>query len=304
MGWELQQIISPLGDITAVDYPDLDLTQPDSIKSWVDISQPDLILNAAAYTAVDRAEAEPALAEAVNARAPGLIAELARVRGAVLVHFSTDYVFDGTKGSPYLEDDQTGPINTYGKTKLAGEEAVQQVGGEYYIFRTSWLYSTRRDCFVTKVLHWARTNQVVRVVTDQVGSPTWAHTLAEATAGAVRLMLEGGKEWRESTSGIYHTAGIGAASRYEWAERIIALDPQPEEQIITELKEAASADFDTAAERPQNTALDCSHFQQTFGLYYTTWEEALKQALSVQSHTAARPASRGRADYRKKVQDE
>ncbi len=280
LGWELQRSLVPLGNITAVDYPDLDLTQADSISHWVRDSRPELIVNAAAYTAVDRAEKETDLVEAVNATAPGQLAEEARALGAVLIHYSTDYVFDGRKGSPYREDDQPSPINAYGRSKLAGERAVQQVGGEYYIFRTSWLYSTRKECFLTKVLRWARTRERVRIAGDQVGSPTWARTLAEATAGAVKLMRERGKSWRENTSGIYHTAGIGAASRYEWARKILALDPHPEEQILTELEEARSVAFITAADRPEYSALDCTRFQETFGLFHTSWEDALKQALS------------------------
>ena len=280
LGWELQRSLVPLGKVIAVDFPELDLTQPDSIEPWIKTVQPDVILNAAAYTAVDKAEQEPALAEAVNALAPGVLAESALSLGATLIHYSTDFVFDGRKGSLYSENDLASPISAYGRTKLTGEKAVQQVGGQYYIFRTSWLYSTRRPCFVSKVLDWARTQETIRVVSDQIGSPTWARTLADATAEAITRMESRGKSWRESTSGIYHTAGIGSVSRYNWAKKILALDPHPQEQIVKQVLEAHSADFDTLAERPAFSALDCSLFQSTFNAFYTSWEDALQQALS------------------------
>lgn len=280
LGWELQRSLLPLGQISALDYPDLDLTRPDSIANWVERTQPDVIFNAAAYTAVDRAEQEPDLAQAVNGIAPGILAELAQARGSILIHYSTDYVFDGEKGAPYREEDHPAPINHYGRSKLAGEQAVQQVGGDYYIFRTSWLYSTRRDCFLTRVLRWARTKKILRIVSDQTGSPTWARTLADASAGAARLMLERGKDWRESTSGIYHTAGVGAVNRFEWARKILALDPQPEEHTFAVLQEACSEDFDTDAPRPAFSALDCTRFQETFNGLFVNWADALAEALS------------------------
>ncbi|MEJ2448852.1 MAG: sugar nucleotide-binding protein, partial [Anaerolineales bacterium] len=181
---------------------------------------------------------------------------------------------------PYRENDKAAPINIYGKTKLEGEHAIQEVGGEYYIFRTSWLYSTRRPCFVSKVLGWARTQDILRIVSDQIGSPTWARTLAEATAQAVARIIDRDKSWRRTTSGIYHTAGIGSASRFEWAQQILTLDPHPEEHIFAQLQEASSTDFQTVAERPAYSVLDCSRFQNTFDAFYVSWNEALEQALS------------------------
>lgn len=280
LGWELQRALAPLGEITAVDYPDLDLTRPDTISEWIGKVEPALIFNAAAYTDVDRAEREPDLAQAVNASAPGILAEQACQQGGVLIHYSTDFVFDGKKGVPYTEEDRAFPLTTYGRTKLAGEQAIQQIGGEYYIFRTSWLYSTRRTCFLSKVLSWARSQETMKVVDDQVGSPTWARTLAEASARAAGVILAQDHSWRESTSGIYHAAGIGAVSRYDWARKILALDPHPEQQIVRQVLKAHSADFNTPAERPAFSALDCSRFQSTFDAFYISWEEALEQALS------------------------
>ncbi|MFN2112695.1 MAG: SDR family oxidoreductase, partial [Anaerolineales bacterium] len=173
------------------------------------------------------------------------------------------------------------PLNTYGRTKLAGEKALQEVGGQYYIFRTSWLYSTRKPCFLSKVLDWARSQETIKVVDDQVGSPTWSRTLAEASAQAAARLLDRDLSWRESTSGIYHTAGIGAVSRYDWAQRILDLDPHPEQQVVSQVLRAHSADFETPAERPAFSALDCSRFQSTFDAFYTNWEQALEQALSL-----------------------
>ncbi len=286
LGWELQRTLAPLGTVTAVDYPDLDLTREESIIEWIDRIDPELILNAAAYTAVDQAEEEPDLALAVNARAPGILAEQASRRGSILIHYSTDFVFDGKKGVPYSEDDPASPLNTYGRTKLAGEDAVRNVGGQYYIFRTSWLYSTRRACFLSKVLSWARTQEIIKVVADQVGSPTWAYTLAEATARAVARMVNRGQSWRENTAGVYHTAGIGAVNRYEWAKRILALDPHPEEHVCRQVLKATSADFNTPAIRPAFSALDCSRFQSTFDAFYSSWDDALQLALSTaEQHT-------------------
>ena len=279
LGWELERSTLPPGKLIAVDYPEIDLGSPDSIRTWVDDVKPGVILNAAAYTAVDQAETEAELAQKINGEAPGLLAELALKLEAVLIHFSTDFVFDGKKGSPYLEVDSPRPINVYGRSKLAGELAVMDVGGQVFIYRTSWLYSNRRDCFLTKVLRWARTQTNLKIVADQTGSPTWARTLAGATAESLAVMWDAGRDWREEHAGIYHTAGIGAATRYEWAERILALDPHREEQITSKLEKALSSDFAAAAERPEFSALDCSKFQTTFSRFYTPWDIALKEAL-------------------------
>lgn len=280
LGWELQRAAAALGDITAVDYPEIDLAKPDSIKYWVEDSQPDLILNAAAYTAVDQAENDLEIAQAINGKAPGILAEAARERGALLIHYSTDFVFDGEKGTPYNEADLPNPINAYGRSKLAGERAIQEVGGAYFIFRTSWLYSTRKECFLTKVLQWARSQETVKIVTDQIGSPTWARSLAVSTVKAVEMMNEGGRTWTDSKVGIYHIAGNGSASRFEWAQTILSLDPHPEEQTLVRLVGVRSTEFVTSAQRPANSSLDCSRFQDTFRAFYNLWGDDLKLALT------------------------
>ena len=211
----------------ALDYPEIDLAQREPVcASWCAPHQPEVIVNATAYTAVDRAESEPELAMAINARAPGLLAEEALRLGALLIHYSTDYVFDGNKGSPYLESDLPNPLGVYGQSKLEGERAIQAVGGDALILRTSWVYSLRRDSFVTKVLQWSRQQPMLRLVTDQVSNPTWARMLAEATA---LLLVKGGDGWLEwlgERRGLYHLAGSGYASRLEWAQAILKLDPK------------------------------------------------------------------------------
>jgi len=280
LGWELQRSLDSLGTIIAVDYPELDLVRPDSIIDCINNSEPDLIINAAAYTAVDQAEKEPDLAVAVNGQAPGILAEQALRRGSILIHYSTDYVFDGQKGYPYTEEDQPNPINIYGRSKLAGEDAIEQVGGEFFIFRTSWLYSTRKECFPLKVLRWARSHEIVKIVVDQIGSPTWARTLADSTARALEVMLGREKSWREARAGVYHTAGIGEVSRFTWAESILKMDPHPEEQVLRELQPARSAEFQIAAQRPTNSSLNCARFQKTFDAFYNPWKEDLKRAFT------------------------
>ena len=209
LGWELQRSLLPLGSVIPVDYPEIDLSDIFSIQQWVRSTNPDVIINAAAYTAVDQAEKEIDLAWSINATAPGILAQEALSSQALLIHYSTDYVFDGSKGESYQENDPPNPINVYGESKLGGEHEISKVGGEYLIFRTSWLYSTRRDCFVTKVLEWARKHEVLRIVGDQIGSPTWSRTLADTTAQALLLMNSSPESWREDKSGIYHLAGNG-----------------------------------------------------------------------------------------------
>src|SRR5690554_3593738 len=168
LGWELVRTLAPLGEVITVDYPEIDLSRPETVLKPIRTIRPQLIVNATAYTAVDRAESEPEKAYAVNAESPGLMAEEARSLRAGLIHYSTDYVFDGTKGSPYNEKDTPNPLSVYGSSKLAGERAIEQTGGAYLIFRTSWVYSLRRDSFVTKVLQWARQNRSLKLVKDQI----------------------------------------------------------------------------------------------------------------------------------------
>jgi len=279
LGWELNRTLAPLGEITALDYPDIDLTRSD-IQHTIQDHQPQIVINATAYTAVDRAEEEPELAEAINGRAPGLMAEATKAIGAGLIHYSTDYVFDGKKGQPYIETDATNPLGVYGRSKLAGEEAIQAVGGAYLILRTSWVYSMRRDNFVRKALQWARQNRVMRVVTDQVSNPTWARMLAEITAQLLARTGENSAHWIEERQGVYHLAGSGYASRMEWVQEILRLDPKPEEQVVHEIQPALTSDFPTPAERPLFSALSCDRFRQTFDLSLPDWKTAISLAMA------------------------
>ena len=279
LGWELQRTLSPLGEVTALDYPEIDLVKSESLRPIVRSIRPDVIVNATAYTAVDRAEIEPEIAMAINGRAPGLMAEEARELGAALIHYSTDYVFSGDKGSPYVESDETGPLGMYGQSKLAGERAIQEVGGAYLILRTSWVYSLRRDSFVTKVLEWSRKQPSLRIVSDQVSNPTWCRMLAEVNA---QLLAKGGSDlhgWARERSGVYHLAGDGSASRFEWARAILELDSHRDEQVTRELLPAATSEFPTPAQRPLNSALNCDRFAETFRLRLPAWEAALRLAM-------------------------
>lgn len=276
LGWELQRCLQPLGEVQALDYPEIDLAEPEQLRTVIRAAAPDVIVNATAYTAVDRAESEPGLAFAVNADSPKIMAEEAKKAGAVLVHFSTDYVFDGRKGAPYVETDLPNPINVYGESKLAGERAIQAAGGNALIFRTAWVYSLRGEGFVTKALQWARQNESVRIVDDQVSNPTWARMLAQITA----LLLGRGADYLAERGGLYHLAGGGYASRYEWAEEIYKRDPHPAGRIMRHLERAASAEFSTPAERPLFSALACGKFEETFHLRIPPWQADLELALT------------------------
>jgi dTDP-4-dehydrorhamnose reductase len=279
LGWELHRTLSSLGKVTALDYPDIDLTRPDRVRQIIKETQPELIVNATAYTAVDRAEQEREIAQAINGLAPGIMAEEARQLGAALIHYSTDYVFDGRQERPYVESDEPNPLGVYGQSKLAGERAVQQAAGAYLILRTSWVYSTRRSNFVLSVLDWARRQPTLRIVSDQVSNPTWARMLAEISA---QLVAQGRKDpsaYIEQRSGLYHLAGDGYASRMDWAKAALRYDPHKKEQVTQEIQPASTADFPTPAERPLFSALNCDKFANTFGLRLPPWEQALRMAL-------------------------
>jgi dTDP-4-dehydrorhamnose reductase len=277
VGWEARRVLSCLGEVTALDYPDVDFTRPETLDALVSELKPDVIYNAAAYTAVDKAESEPELTRAINATAVGALAEAARKHKAVLVHFSTDYVFDGKKGSPYVESDRPNPLNFYGQTKYEGEQAISQVDCAYFTFRTTWVYSMRRDSFVSKVLQWSKGKSSLRVVSDQVSSPTWARALAEITGQA---LARGGGDllaWANQRRGIYHLAGSGSTSRMTWAQAILGNRPAGEPPV--EVIPALSSEFPSPAERPLYSVLDCRCFSATFDLQLPPWEQALALAM-------------------------
>lgn len=276
LGAELARILPSLGNLVALDYPEIDMADADAIRAVLQKHSPDIILNATAYTAVDQAEREPELAESINLAGPALLAEEARKRSALLVHYSTDYVFDGKKGAPYLETDQPKPLNVYGLSKLHGEEAIRQADGNYLIFRTSWVYSLgNKSGFVQKALAWSRQHEIMRVVDDQISNPTWARMLAERT---VRVLEKGVDEIKDKR-GLYHLAGSGFISRFDWTRQILELDPNKEAQIVREILPAKNADFPTPAQRPTFSSLNCDLFQKTFGLEIPHWKESLRLAM-------------------------
>jgi dTDP-4-dehydrorhamnose reductase len=281
LGWELERCLAPLGELNACDFPAIDLSDADATRQLVRDCHPDLVINAAAYTAVDRAESEPDLAAVINSTAPGILAEEAEHIGSAFIHYSTDYVFDGQKGAPYLETDQPQPLSVYGQTKLAGEQAVQQVGGASIILRTSWVYSLRRDSYVTKVLQWARGKPPLRLVTDQISGPTWARMLAEATTQLIVMGKADLAGFFSHYNGLYHLAGSGYCSRFDWGMQVLKLDPHKDQQTIFEVFHAHTADFPTPAARPLFSALNCDHFSNTFHLQLPDWQVALKLAMEV-----------------------
>ena len=280
LGWELQRMLPILGEMISLDRKELDLCDLDAIQKILSEWKPNLIINASAYTDVDGAEKETDLAMKINALAPGIMAEMSRKLRAVFIHYSTDYVFDGGKNALYTETDQTNPLNMYGKSKLMGEENIRQAGEAYLILRTSWVYSLRGNSFVNKVLKWSRQNKTLKVVSDQVSSPTWARTLAEITSFVLAQNKKDLYENIHERHGIYHLAGSGFTSRYEWAKQILANDPERSEQIVQAIEPALSEEFPTPAVRPLFSALDCSQFEETFGLQLPAWNSTLQLAMT------------------------
>lgn len=272
VGRELLRALQPLGEVIAFDRPALDLAQPDRIRASVRGAKPGIIVNPAAYTAVDKAESEPELALAINGAAPGILAEEARRLGALLVHFSTDYVFDGAKPEPYVESDVAAPLNSYGRSKLAGERAIEATGCRHLIFRTCWVYGLRGRNFLRTMLRLAAERDELAVVADQFGAPTWARLIAEATALA--LARHTGQQ------GIYHLAAAGATSWHGFAEAIVArahrtglLAGQPP------VRRLASTEYPTPAARPANSRLDCTRLERDFSLRLPDWETQLELCL-------------------------
>jgi dTDP-4-dehydrorhamnose reductase len=281
LGWELQRTLACLGELVCMDWPEIDLSQPDSIHDVVRQVRPTVIVNAAAYTAVDRAENDAAKCHAINAQAPAILAEEALACHAALIHYSTDYVFDGEKGEAYSEVDEPHPLNEYGRSKLAGDLAIGQSGAAAWILRTSWVYGLRRDSFVSKVLEMGRQQKTLRFVSDQVGGPTWCRMLAEISTQALVQGQQDPLSWVQQTAGIYHVAGSGSATRFEWAKAILDQDPHKEEQVVTELLPALTTDFPTPARRPLFTPLNCSKFERTFRLHLPPWQTSLRLLMDV-----------------------
>ncbi len=287
LGWELQRRLAPFGELLrserAAHSPwQADLAQPEQLVELVRRARPTVIVNAAAYTAVDRAEQEPERAHLINAKAPAILASAAAEQDALLVHFSTDYVFDGSGQHARDERAPTRPLNAYGRTKLLGEEAIRAVGCKHLIFRASWVYSMRGDNFVQKILKLAAERDSLQVVNDQVGAPTDATLLAEVVAQALPYVFA-----KPALTGTYHCAAAGQTSRYDLACYIIEHARQAGYPVQVKAKSILpipSPSLPSAARRPLNSRLDCSHLQHTFGLTLEPWNvgiDRLLQALPI-----------------------
>jgi dTDP-4-dehydrorhamnose reductase len=294
VGHELQLLLPTLGEVAGFDRQNLDLLNPSAIRQAIKDVCPNLIVNAAAYTAVDRAESEQAMAWALNAEAPWVISEEAKKIGAALVHYSTDYVFDGTKGSPYLEDDATSPISVYGTTKLAGENAIRESGVPHLIFRTAWVYATRGKNFLLTILRLACERDELRIVQDQLGAPTWAREIAKGTASVVRQVMGGGDslEKLSSVTGTYHMTAAGTTNWYEFARAILEEGRKTENVswfrsatngrplAVKQVVPISSDQYQTAARRPAYSVLSNSLLIRTFGVKLPEWREQLRSAFT------------------------
>ena len=281
VGWELQRSLAPLGELVALasDSQELcgDLTDLAGIARTVRAVAPDIIVNASAHTAVDRAESEPELARALNALAPGVLAQEAHRVGAWLVHYSTDYVFDGSGDAPWRETDPTGPLYIYGQTKLEGEAAIAAAGCRHLIFRTSWVYAARGGNFAKTMLRLARERDSLAVINDQIGAPTGADLLADVTAHALRTAM-----LRPELGGLYHLAAGGQTSWYDYARFVIDFARQTDTQIKVApdaIQPVPSSAFPTAARRPHNSRLDTRKLQTSFGLHLPHWQSGITRML-------------------------
>jgi dTDP-4-dehydrorhamnose reductase len=284
VGWYLAQFLDPLLDVVALTRAQLDLSDGERIRAVVRDIRPQLIVNAAAYTAVDKAETEPALAYRINAEAPGILAqEAARLR-AVIVHYSTDYVFDGQKSSPYTEEDEPCPLNVYGETKLAGEHAVSASGAPYLIFRTSWLYGPRGQNFLRTILRLAHDREELRIVADQVGAPTSSRMVAEVSARIIAQLLARG-QWKtpDAWAGLYHLTTAGQASWFEFAKAILELDPNSKEQLCRSVVGIPSEEYPTLAKRSRYSVLDNARITARFDIHSAHWRAELATIMGLLS---------------------
>jgi len=295
VGQELATLLDGMGQLTSLDRQHLDLSHPDEICRVIRSVGPDLIVNAAAYTAVDRAESDEPAARAVNAVAPGIMADEAKQLGALLVHYSTDYVFDGAKRTPYDEEDPPNPINAYGRTKLEGEQLIQQSGCAYLIFRTAWVYARQGRNFLLTVLRLAAEKEELRIVRDQVGAPTSSREIAAATAKVLSQICcstNGASPW-SATKGIYHMTAAGETTWYDFAGRILELASSRSRSadwfrvatanrplIARKIVPIATGEFPTAARRPAYSVLADRRLKQAFGINLPHWQMQLRSIFS------------------------
>lgn len=279
LGWELQRALAPLGELIALDrHEGGDLAQPDMLRATLKHHRPDVIVNAAAYTAVDKAESEPELALQINARAPGLLAEYAAAQNALLLHYSSDYVFDGSGSAPRDEAAATGPLSVYGRSKLEGEQAIAASGCHHLILRTSWVYAARGGNFAKTMLRLAAEREQLKVIADQIGAPTGADLLADLSAHMLRATLQ-----RPELGGLYHAVAAGETSWHAYACHVIefarargvALKVMPEQVLAI-----PTTDYPTPAQRPLNSRLSTTKLQQAFGLRLPPWQQGVERMLN------------------------
>jgi dTDP-4-dehydrorhamnose reductase len=293
VGAELATFLPSVGDVAAFDRNELDLSKPEHIRQMIRDVRPSIIVNAAAYTSVDQAEKEEKQTQIINTDAPALMAVEAKRIGAALVHYSTDYVFDGSSRLPYTETDQPSPINVYGKTKLAGEEAIRAVGVPHLIFRTAWVYGTRGRNFLLTILRLATEREELRIVCDQFGAPTWSREIAKATARVLTQLSEQGQQQVSRVSGTYHMTAAGKTSWFEFAETILEETsrlPQgiPWFETLTKgqplvtrrVTAITTAEYPTPARRPAFSVLSNSRLKEIFGLELPDWKLQLTSAFA------------------------
>ncbi len=290
VGWHLQRTLAPMGQVMAIDIGEVDLTDLNAVSRTVRDFAPDIVVNAAAYTAVDKAESEPELARAINVAAPGKIAEECARTGALLVHYSTDYVYDGSKPAPYEENDVTGPLSVYGHTKLEGDQAIMASGCAHIILRTTWVYDIRGKNFLRTVLRLAREKEELRMVGDQYGAPTWARGLAESTTIILARLLERKSSTKSWQSGLFHLTASGTTSWAGFAQAILEdyedlLDwPAETGEFGGELKAKrvvaiTTEQYQTPARRPRNSVLSNAKVREAFGIALPDWRAQLRLAM-------------------------
>ncbi len=278
VGWELQRALAPLGTVHVHDRRTADLSQPQSLHTLILALRPAVIVNAGAYTAVDKAESEPTLAHAINAQAPAAMAKAALEVGALLVHYSTDYVFDGAKVGAYLPQDETAPKSVYGTSKLAGEQAIVASGCAYLIFRTSWVYARRGGNFAKTMLKLAQTRESLAVVSDQIGAPTGADLIADVSAHCIAATLK-----NPALLGLYHLVSSGQTSWHGYAQFALRAAQTHGAQLkVTpeQVQAISTAQYPTAATRPANSWMDTSSLRTTFGLNLPPWEQGVTRLMA------------------------
>ena len=277
LGWELQRTFAPLGNVFAFDRNGLDLASPDALRARCREINPALILNAAAYTAVDKAESEPELAMRINGEAPGVLAEEANRLGVPLIHYSTDYVFDGAANRPYRESDATGPQSAYGLSKLAGEHAVAAIASRHLILRTSWLYGNRRQNFFLTMLRLAAARDELRVVADQIGSPTWVHSVSAVSGRCVMSHVSGFE--LKIPAGIYHLTAAGSTSWHGFASAIVAAMPL-DQRRAARVVPLTTEEYPTPARRPAYSVLSVEKIERALGITIDSWQHQLGECLA------------------------